>query len=163
MKKKYVILITLVLIVLTGINVWILVQRECKCDKGHPKCQNANCYISKTISLNDKQKKQYNQIKGRFQQKAILIADSLHISQENLMQELMKEKSDSVKVRQLETKVTACQSELLHLSVEQYFEIRDILEAHQVPALNELFTQIFVCRPTCNHRDDDGGTIPHLE
>ena len=39
----------------------------------------------------------------------------------------MKGKSDSLKVRQLETKVTACQSELLHLSVEQYFEIRDIL------------------------------------
>ena len=79
------------------------------------------------------------------------------------MKELMKERSDSIKIKQLEVKVSTCQSELLHLSVEQYFEIRNILEARQVPALNELFTQIFVCRPTCNHRDDDGGTIPHLE
>ena len=163
MKKKYVILITLILIVLTGINVGILVQRECKCEKGHAKCENANCYISKTISLTNEQKEQYNQIKGRFQKKAILVADSLHMNQEYLMKELMKEKSDSIKVRQLEAKVSACQSELLHLSVEQYFEIRNILETRQVPALNELFTQIFVCRPTCNHRDDDGGTIPRLE
>lgn len=163
MKKKSVILIMIVLVVLTCVNVWILMQREGKCDKEHSRCGNAACYISKTISLNDKQKEQYNQIKGRFQKKAILVADSLHINQEYLMKELMKEKSDSIKIKHLEAKVATCQSELLHLSVEQYFEIRNILETRQVPALNELFTQIFVCRPTCNHRDDDGGTIPHLE
>lgn len=163
MKKKSVILIMIVLVVLTGVNVWILMQREGKCDKEHSRCGNAGCYISKTISLNDQQKEQYNQIKGRFQKKAILVADSLHINQEYLMKELMKERSDSIKIKQLEVKVSTCQSELLHLSVEQYFQIRNILEARQVPALNELFTQIFVCRPTCNHRDDDGGTIPHLE
>lgn len=163
MKRKSVIFVILILVVLTGINVWVLVQRGEKCGKGHSKCENSSCYMSETVSLNDKQRELYNQIKGRFQKKAILVADSLHINQECLMQELMKETSDSVKVRQLEAKVTACQGELLHLSVEQYFEIRNILEAHQVPALNKLFTQIFVCRPTCNHRDDDGGTIPHLE
>jgi Spy/CpxP family protein refolding chaperone len=112
--------------------------------------------------LTDNQKEKYEQIKQKYQFQAILAADSLHINQERLMGELMRNTSDSIQLKQLEEKVAECQGKLLHLSVEQYFEIKKILNPNQIPALDSLFAHILVCRPTCNHRDGDGGTIPHL-
>jgi Spy/CpxP family protein refolding chaperone len=118
--------------------------------------------VSKTISLNEEQKEQYNQIKHKYQKRAILVADSLHISQEVLMKEMMSAEQDSLRLREMEAKISYYQAQLLHLSVEQYYNIKTILTPEQIPALDRLFAQILICRPTCNHRDDDGGTIPHL-
>lgn len=163
MKKTYSIIIIVLLVILTAINVWVIADRSNGCEGQCANDHNSGCYVAKTISLNEAQKEQYTQIKKKYQQQAILIADSLHINQENLMRELMLNNNDSILLKQMEEKVAECQGKLLHLSVEQYFEIRNILTSEQIPALDRLFAQILICRPTCNHRDDDGGTIPHLD
>lgn len=164
MKKTYSIIIIVLTLILTAINVWLFVARakdDCK-----TRCvvvKESECYMTKTMSLTDNQKEQYGQIKQKYQHQALLVADSLHINQERLMCELMRNTSDSILLKQFEEKVAECQSKLLHLSVEQYFEIKKILNPNQIPALDSLFSHILICRPTCNHRDGDGGTIPHLD
>lgn len=162
MKKSYLIL-SIILIVLTAINLWVLLSRTSRLSEEKQHSCKGNCYVSAKISLDDKQKEQYQQIKSRYQDKAILIADSLHISQEKLMSEMIKGSRDSLRLEELEERISSCQKRLLQLSVEQYFEIKSILTPAQIPALDKLFAQILICRPTCNHRDDDAGTIPHLE
>lgn len=163
MKKTYSIIVLALLIVLTGVNLWIMLSGRHECPSQCHSSENNACYLSKTMSLNEEQKEKYNKIKQHYQQRAILVADSLHISQECLMRELMKSDRDSLTIAQIEAKISSCQSMLLHLSVEQYYQIRDILSPEQISQLNKLFAQILICRPTCNHRDDDAGTIPHLE
>ena len=116
--------------------------------------------MTNTISLTENQKQQYQAIKQKYQQQAILIADSLHISQEHLMRNLMNEQQDSIKIREIEQVISHCQAELLHISLNQYNEIKSILTPSQIPALDKLFSQIFICRPTCNHREEDAGTHP---
>ncbi len=161
MKKTYWIPIVL-MVILTAVNVWILLDRKSEnCTSEHCK-GHENCYVSSTISLSKEQKQQYEQIKNAHQQRAILIADTLHITQERLLAEMIKTESDSVSIKQLEEKISLCQKQLLQLSVEQYYQIRSILSDEQIPALNKLFAQILICRPTCNHREEDAGTIPHL-
>lgn len=163
MKKTYSIIVLALLLILTGVNLWIMLSGRNECPGQCHSAEQETCYLSKTISLNQEQKEQYNKIKQRYQQRAVLVADSLHISQECLMRELMKQDRDSLAIAQIEEKISSCQAMLLHLSVEQYYQIRDILSAEQIPQLDKLFAQILICRPTCNHRDDDAGTIPHLE
>ena len=114
------------------------------------------------ISLDENQKQLYGGIKSKYRNRAILVADSLHLRQEKLMRALMQNESDTNKIAQIETDIVSCQKELLHLSVEQYYEIKAILNPSQIPVLDSLFAQIFICRPTCNHRSEDGGTHPHL-
>lgn len=163
MKKTYSIIIIVLTLILTAINVWLFAERsQDDCKTTCIVAKESGCYLTKTLSLTDNQKEKYEQIKQKYQFQAILAADSLHINQERLMGELMRNTSDSIQLKQLEEKVAECQGKLLHLSVEQYFEIKKILNPNQIPALDSLFAHILICRPTCNHRDGDGGTIPHL-
>jgi Spy/CpxP family protein refolding chaperone len=105
--------------------------------------------LSNAISLTEAQKQQYQKIKEKYQDKAMYIADSLHVTQEYLMENLKKDSQDMEKIREIEEKIAKYQTDLLHISVSQYREIRTILTPSQIPALDKLFTQIFVCRPTC--------------
>ncbi len=162
MKKSYSIVIIVLLVVLTAVNLYFVFGRNTSCEGNCSHSGESCCYVSKTISLNEEQKEQYSQIKHKYQKRAILVADSLHISQEVLMKEMMSAEQDSLRLREMEAKISYYQAQLLHLSVEQYYNIKTILTPEQIPALDRLFAQILICRPTCNHRDDDGGTIPHL-
>lgn len=162
MNKKILIIEIAVLVVLTGVNLFLFYGKKDKTTCNHEVCNDTDCYLSNTISLNEEQKQQYERIKKTYQQQAILIADSLHVSQEYLMRSLMQEKQDTVKIRQIEEKISIYQAKLLHISVNQYNEIKSILTPSQIPALDKLFAQIFICRPTCNHRQEDAGTHPPL-
>jgi len=163
MNKKILIIEIAVLVLLTGLNVFLFFNRqESPAVCNHENCTNTECYLTNTISLNEEQKQQYEQIKEKYQQQAILIADSLHISQERLMRNLMQQTQDSVEIRKIEEVISLCQAQLLHISVNQYNEIKSILTPSQIPALDKLFSQIFICRPTCNHREEDAGTHPPL-
>lgn len=163
MNKKILIIEIAVLVLLTGLNIFLFCSKKSTPSAcNHENCTNTECYLTNTISLNENQKQQYQAIKQKYQQQAILIADSLHISQEHLMRNLMNEQQDSIKIREIEQVISHCQAELLHISVNQYNEIKSILTPSQIPALDKLFSQIFICRPTCNHREEDAGTHPPL-
>lgn len=149
MNKKFLIIEIIVLLAITAVNIYLTLDRkeEKKCSAAN--CSNTECYLSHAISLNEHQKQQYEEIKEKYQEQAMYIADSLHISQEHLMEYLKSDTQDSLKIRELETEIAKYQTSLLHVSVNQYKEIKTILTPEQIPALDKLFTQIFVCRPTC--------------
>ena len=162
MNKKVLIIEIVVLVVLTAINFYLFFNRNQQTQCDTEKCTNTECYLSHEISLTQEQKLQYEKIKEKYQQQAILIADSLHISQEYLMRNLMNDTQDTLKIKEIESVISRCQAELLHISVNQYNEIKSILTPSQIPALDKLFSRIFICRPTCNHRKEDAGTYPHI-
>ena len=108
MKKTYSIIVLALLIVLTGVNLWIMLSGKHECPSQCNSSENNACYLSKTMSLNEEQKEKYNKIKQHYQQRAILVADSLHISQECLMRELMKSDRDSLTIRFLHVSLCCC-------------------------------------------------------
>jgi hypothetical protein len=149
MNKKFLIIEVVILLVLTAVNIYLTLDRKepNKCMQSC--CVDTECYLSNAISLTEAQKQQYQKIKEKYQDKAMYIADSLHVTQEYLMENLKKDSQDMEKIREIEEKIAKYQTDLLHISVNQYREIRTILTPSQIPALDKLFTQIFVCRPTC--------------
>ena len=149
MNKKILIIEIVILVVLTAVNFYLYFDREKVSQCNTDKCTNTECYLSHAISLNEEQKLQYEKIKEKYQDQAMYIADSLHVTQEYLMENLKKDSQDMEKIREIEEKIAKYQTDLLHISVNQYREIRTILTPSQIPALDKLFTQIFVCRPTC--------------
>lgn len=149
MNKKFLIIEVVILLALTAVNIYLTLDRKepDKCMQSC--CVDTECYLSNAISLTEAQKQQYQKIKEKYQDKAMYIADSLHVTQEYLMENLKKDSQDMEKIREIEEKIAKYQTDLLHISVNQYREIRTILTPSQIPALDKLFTQIFVCRPTC--------------
>lgn len=149
MNKKILIIEIVILVVLTAVNFYLYFDREKVSQCNTEKCTNTECYLSHTISLNAEQKLQYEDIKEKYQEQAMYIADSLHITQESLMEVLKNDTQNIEKIKEIEGLIAKYQTDLLHISVNQYMDIKSILTPEQIPALDKLFTQIFVCRPTC--------------
>ena len=149
MNKKFLIIEIVILLALTAVNIYLTLDRKEPNECMQSCCVDTECYLSNAISLTEAQKQQYQKIKEKYQDKAMYIADSLHVTQEYLMENLKKDSQDMEKIREIEEKIAKYQTDLLHISVNQYREIRTILTPSQIPALDKLFTQIFVCRPTC--------------
>ncbi|MEE1302891.1 MAG: Spy/CpxP family protein refolding chaperone [Bacteroidales bacterium] len=149
MNKKFLIIEVVILLALTAVNIYLTLDRKepNKCMESC--CVDTECYLSNAISLTEAQKQQYQKIKEKYQEQAMFIADSLHVTQESLMESLKKNNQDSLKIKEIEGEIAKYQTKLLDISVNQYNEIKSILTPSQIPALDKLFTQIFVCRPTC--------------
>jgi peptidoglycan hydrolase CwlO-like protein len=149
MNKKFLIIEIVILLALTAVNIYLTLDRKESNKCMESCCVDTECYLSNAISLNDEQKQQYQKIKEKYQEQAMFIADSLHVTQESLMESLKKNNQDSLKIKEIEGEIAKYQTKLLDISVNQYNEIKSILTPSQIPALDKLFTQIFVCRPTC--------------
>jgi NADH:ubiquinone oxidoreductase subunit E len=149
MNKKILIIEIVILVVLTAVNFYLYFDREKVSQCNTDKCTNTECYLSHAISLNEEQQLQYEKIKEKYQDQAMYVADSLHVTQESLMEVLKNNSQDSVKIKEFENLIAKYQTDLLHISVNQYRDVKSILTPEQIPALDKLFTQIFVCRPTC--------------
>lgn len=149
MNKKILIIEIVILVVLTAVNFYLYFDREKVSQCNTDKCTDTECYLSHAISLNEEQKLQYEKIKEKYQDQAMYVADSLHVTQESLMEVLKNNSQDSVKIKEFENLIAKYQTDLLHISVNQYRDVKSILTPEQIPALDKLFTQIFVCRPTC--------------
>ena len=149
MNKKILIIEIVILVVLTAVNFYLYFDREKVSQCNTDKCTDTECYLSHAISLNEEQQLQYEKIKEKYQDQAMYVADSLHVTQESLMEVLKNNSQDSVKIKEFENLIAKYQTDLLHISVNQYRDVKSILTPSQIPALDKLFTQIFVCRPTC--------------
>lgn len=149
MNKKILIIEIVILVVLTAVNFYLYFDREKVSQCNTDKCTDTECYLSHAISLNEEQQLQYEKIKEKYQDQAMYVADSLHVTQESLMEVLKNNSQDSVKIKEFENLIAKYQTDLLHISVNQYRDVKSILTPEQIPALDKLFTQIFVCRPTC--------------
>lgn len=149
MNKKILIIEIVILVVLTAVNFYLYFDREKVSQCNTDKCTDTECYLSHAISLNEEQQLQYEKIKEKYQDQAMYVADSLHVTQESLMEVLKNNSQDSAKIKEFENLIAKYQTDLLHISVNQYRDVKSILTPSQIPALDKLFTQIFVCRPTC--------------
>jgi peptidoglycan hydrolase CwlO-like protein len=149
MNKKFLIIEVVILLALTAFNIYLTLDRKESNKCMESCCVDTECYLSNAISLTEAQKQQYQKIKEKYQEQAMFIADSLHVTQESLMESLKKNNQDSLKIKEIEGEIAKYQTKLLDISVNQYNEIKSILTPSQIPALDKLFTQIFVCRPTC--------------
>lgn len=156
MKKTYFIILGIVIILLIGINIFLLLNHNtCTCSKEmkvHNKRDvNCNCYVTETLSLDKKQTALYSEIKKKHQAIASKAIDSLHISQEKLMDYLAFGDNDKSKIDYLEDRIIFFQKALLNQHVEQYLDLKSILKPSQIEPMNKLFKGLFVCKPSCNH------------
>lgn len=156
MKKSYFIGIIIALLLLLGVNIFFFFNNSCyHTPKAQKKIEKpkTKCYVSENLSLDKSQEREYAIIKKRHQKIAIRIADSLHVSQEMLMNYIENKPYDTIAINNLENKVTFFQKKLLHQSVEQYYQLKSILNKDQISSMDDIYRQIFVCRPTttCKH------------
>lgn len=153
MNKKYFIALVVVVISLLLVNIFFLINnKDCSCkqkkqDKENVSC---NCYVTEKLSLDKEQAYKYSLIKKKHQTIALKAIDSLHVSQELLM-DYLASNSDSVKIAELENKITESQKILLRHHIEQYQDLKAILRPEQMGQMNILFKSLFVCKPSCEH------------
>lgn len=164
MKKNYFIGLTIVVIALLIINIFFLVSNrniysiEQTTEK--TKEEECDCFVSQKLNLDKQQSQKYDIIKKRHQAIALRAIDSLHISQEKLM-DYLASNSDSTMIAEFENKITESQKILLRQHIEQYQDLKAILKPEQVQPMNKLFRDLFVCKPSCEHSHE--GCIPIKE
>lgn len=158
MKKQYFIIISIIVIALLATNIFfVLNTKTCNCSKGetivdnNEKNVNSKCYVAKSLSLDEKQADKYDEIKKSHQVIALKAIDSLHVSQEMLMDYLASNENNPQKIEELEKRIIKFQKELLDQHVGQYQDLKAILKPEQVEPMNKLFKSLFVCKPSCNH------------
>lgn len=158
MKKQYFIIISIIVVALLVANVFFFIHiKKCNCTakdtniENNKKDVNSSCFVAKTLSLDESQAKQYDEIKRRNQSIALVFIDSLHVSQEVLMDYLASNENDPKVIEELEEKIITFQKKLLSQHVKQYQELKAILKPEQVEPMNNLFKSLFVCEPSCNH------------
>ena len=161
MKKQYFIILSIIVIALLGANIFLLVNnRSCNCNHieesvyKREKNVNSNCFVAKSLSLDDEQAKKYDKIKKSHQALALNAIDSLHVSQEMLMDYLASNENNSQKIEELENRIIKFQKELLNQHVGQYQDLKAILKPEQIEPMNKLFKSLFVCQPSCNHNHE---------
>lgn len=154
MNKKYFIALVVVVISLLLVNIFFLINnKDCSCKqkkKQDKENVNCNCYVTEKLSLDKEQAYKYSLIKKKHQTIALKAIDSLHVSQELLM-DYLASNSDSVKIAELENKITESQKILLRHHIEQYQDLKAILKPEQMDQMNKLFKSLFVCKPSCEH------------
>ncbi|MDD4703000.1 MAG: hypothetical protein PHE28_01615 [Bacteroidales bacterium] len=158
MKKQYFIIISIIVIALLIANIFFFINKKsCKCDSSHSavemsdKSMNSNCFVSKSLNFDDEQAKKYDIIKKTHQSMALKAIDSLHVSQEMLMDYLASNENDAQKIEELQDRIISFQKELLNQHVGQYQDLKAILKPEQEEPMNKLFKSLFVCEPSCNH------------
>ena len=150
MKKSYLLIITIILLILTMANVWLLLRSKSHCEEACCVNNDNKCYLTKSLNLDADQSQQYEAIKVRHQAVAARFADSLHQSQDLLVDYMQSRNYNKEAIEQLEEQIQYFQRLLLQLSVEQYYDLKSILRNSQIPALDSLYRHILVCRPSCN-------------
>jgi len=154
MNKKYFIALVIIVISLLLVNIFFLINnKDCSCKQNKKQDKenvNCNCYVTEKLSLDKEQAYKYSLIKKKHQTIALKAIDSLHVSQELLM-DYLASNSDSVKIAELENKITESQKILLRHHIEQYQDLKAILKPEQMDQMNKLFKSLFVCKPSCEH------------
>jgi hypothetical protein len=156
MKKTYFIVLGIVIVLLIGLNIFLLVNHnDCSCSsekKVHSgKDVNCNCFVTETLSLDKEQAAKYAEIKKRHQTIALRAIDSLHVNQEKLMDYLASSENNPQIIEDFQNRITSFQKELLNQHIEQYLDLKAILKPSQIEPMNKLFKGLFVCKPSCNH------------
>lgn len=155
MKKSVLITLVLFIIILVGSNIYLLSHyNKCSCEiKQHneKEATECKCYVTQELGLSSEQSQKYEQIKKSHQEKASVIIDSLHVNQELMMDYISKNNSQKETLDYFKNKITYYQSQLFNQSLSQFLELKSIINPDQMERANEIFRELFVCRPTCEH------------
>lgn len=103
------------------------------------------CMLRSELKLSDAQTVKYDSIKKNHHEKATPIVDSLRITRTALMAELKKNPVDSEIVAKLVEMTNELNSKMFNLSIEQYLEVKQILDTTQQESLFKVYCDMFGC------------------
>jgi hypothetical protein len=109
------------------------------------------CMLRSELKLSEIQTVKYDSIKTNHHEKAVPIVDSLRITRTALMVELKKNPLDSDIVAVLVERTNELNSKMFNLSIEQYLEVKKILDSAQQESLFRVYCDMFGC--TKHHKE----------
>ncbi|MDR1005273.1 MAG: hypothetical protein LBL74_00215 [Bacteroidales bacterium] len=145
MKKRYTIIIVAILVLLTAVNAVIFLISKSHSDKKSYAEEEAKCYMQQTLDLSNKQAKEYDKLRTGHQAVASLIVDSLIMAQESLSDYVQSHSYNADSILKYEYRVGHFQQLLLRQSILQYYDIKDILDKEQIPALDSIYKHLLTC------------------
>lgn len=144
----------IVVIVLSAVNITMIILSIFSPANSNSKGQDdgrrkshlkKECMLRSELKLSDAQTVKYDSIKKNHHEKANLIVDSLRITRTALMAELKKNPLDSEIVAVLVEKTNELNSKMFNLSIEQYLEVKQILDSTQQESLSRVYCDMFGC------------------
>jgi len=144
----------IVVIVLSAVNVTMITlsifSPANSNSKGHDDGRRRShfkkeCMLRSELKLSDEQTVKYDSIKTNHHQKANPIVDSLRITRTALMAELKHSPVNQEVVNAMVDKVNQMNNQLFTLSIEQYLEVKQILDSTQQESLSRVYCDMFGC------------------
>lgn len=103
------------------------------------------CIMHQELNLNQTQKNQYDSIKSAYQSKAQQYVDSLRLYREILMSELNKDTSNQDSLNLSIELIHKFNRIIFGQLIDQYLDIKQILNIHQQEKLSAIYCDIFGC------------------
>lgn len=159
-KSSFIILISL-LVVLIGVNVFLLVRNTCNCGKSSCCETNSSSQDSRTnrhnefikkLNLSASQEKQYEKIREEKHRTAKPIFESFTASQKVLADYLIAGNTNPKIIDSLENIIMANNKQLLTMHIKQYEQLKTILNSEQKVKFDSLFKEMFVWDRKCRVR-----------
>ena len=160
----------IIAITLSAVNVTMIILSICSSPNSNFGCKDderkvrhvkKECVLRSQLNLSDSQTVKYDSIKKYHHEKANLIVDSLTITRTTLMAELKHNPLNTEIVNELVDKVNQMNNQLFSLSIDQYLEVKDILDSTQQESLSQVYCDMFGCskhhKPCSGKKDSHKG------
>jgi len=134
--------ITMIAFTLFSSNSGNAYKHDNRIRKSHLKKE---CMLRSELKLSDAQTVKYDSIKKNHHLKANPIVDSLRITRTALMAELKKNPVNQGLVDAMVEKVNHLNNQLFTLSIQQYLEVKQILDSTQQESLSKVYCDMFGC------------------
>lgn len=157
----------IVVIVLSAVNITMIILSIFSPANSNSKGQDdgrrkshfkKECMLRSELKLSDAQTVKYDSIKKNHHEKANLIVDSLRITRTSLMAELKHNPINQETVNAMVDKVNQMNNQLFTLSIEQYLEVKQILDSTQQESLSRVYCDMFGCVKHHKGPGDKNGT-----
>jgi len=150
MKKSSFIILISVLVILIGVNVFLIVKNTsccsgdcCSADKKEHKDYHHYFMVEK-LKLSASQQTQYEQIRDKSHKEGRVIFSQMQKNQEVLAEYLTSNQNNSKVIDSLENLIANNQKQLLHCHVMQYQELKTILQPQQKAVFDSVFKDVCV-------------------
>lgn len=117
------------------------------------------CILRSELKLSKEQTIAYDSIKNIHHLKATTIVDSLQVIRTNLMAKLKKEVVGDHIIDSLVNQINFLNSQLFTISIEQYLDVKQILDSNQQESLSKVYCEMFGCSK--KHKGCDSNKFPN--
>lgn len=144
----------IIAIALTAVNLTMILLSLCHSSSCENQQRDRNphkshvakeCMLKSELKLSDLQVVKYDSIKNNHHIKSRPIVDSLNSIRSNLMTKLKMDIVDAQTINPLVNQINLLSSQLFTLSIEQYLEIKLILDSAQQESLSKVYCDMFGC------------------